>query len=71
MLFIVFFCSCDLSFGFPMLISPNHALRLFCSFSTCSKAILPLCISLKICSGLLKSIKFIGAVLPLKNMLSH
>ena len=59
----VFFCSGDLSFGFPMLTSPNFVLRLF----TSSKAILPLCISLKICSGPLKLIKFIGEVLPLKK----
>ena len=67
MLFIVFFCPGDSSFGFHMLISPNFVLRLFCSFSTSYKAIILLCMSLKICSGSLKPIKFFEEVLPLKK----
>ena len=70
-LFITLSCSLDLFLGFPILISPNFVLRLFCSSSRSSKAILPLYILLKMCSGPLKPIKFIVVVLPLKNMLNY
>ena len=51
MLFIVFFCSCDLSFGSPCFMRPKSLLISIRSFSTSSKAISPLCMLLKVSSG--------------------
>ena len=67
MLYIVFFCSSDLSLGSPCFMRPKSFLNSICSFSISSKGISPLCILLKICSrplnlikpteGILKSLK--------------
>ena len=57
MLYIVFFCSSDLSLGSPCFIRPKSFLSSICYFSISSKGISPLCILLKIGSGHLNLIK--------------
>ena len=49
MLFIVFFCSGDLSFGSPCFMRPKSFLSSICSFSTSSKVASPLSMLLKVC----------------------
>ena len=56
MLSIVFFCSSDLSFGYPCFMRHKSLLSFICSFSISSKGISPLCI-LQICNGPLNLIK--------------
>ena len=62
MLSIVFFCSSDLSLGFPCFMRPKSLLIFICSFSTLSKVVSPLCKLLKICNGPLNLIKATGAI---------
>ena len=63
MLFIVFFCSRDLSFGSPCFMQPKSFLSFICSFSTSSKVISPLHMLLKVCSGPLNLEKFTELIL--------
>ena len=63
MLFIVLFCSCDLSFGCPCFMRPKSLLSSICFFSASSKAISPLCMLLKVCNGPLNLEKLIEGIL--------
>ena len=60
---IIFYCSSDLSLGFPCFMRLKSLLSSICSFSISSKGVSPLYILLKICNGPLNLIKPTGGIL--------